>query len=80
MEIVFSEHAVSRMFELKITPGLIQEILSNPDGKIRQSKDKWIYYKQIRKRNDNSIAVVVVERDERRFEVITVMINFEVLS
>ncbi len=78
MEIIFSEHAVVRMFERKITPDIVKDILENFDGRISQSKDKWIYFKKIRKRKDNSLAVVVVEVPNNRFEIISVMIHFEV--
>lgn len=44
---------------------------------IRQSRDKFIAYKKIRGRRDNMLAAVAVE-DGRMWEVITVMVNFEV--
>ena len=80
MEIVFSEHAVARMLERKITLDMVKAIISSPTGKIKQSRDKWIFYKAFSSRRDNNIAAVVVERVGIRFEVITVMINFEVQS
>ena len=80
MEIVFSEHAVTRILERKITLEMVKAIINSPTGKIRQSKGKWIFYKSFPVRRDNNIAAVVVERLGDRFEVITVMINFEVQS
>ncbi len=78
MEIVFSEHAVIRMLERSITPDMVRAIIRSPMGKIRQSRDKWIFYKSFAVRRDNHVAAVVVERVGERFEVITVMIDFEV--
>lgn len=40
--------------------------------------DKFIYYKQVKDRKDNALAAVTVKIEKNRFEVITVMINFEV--
>ena len=80
MEIVLSEHAVTRMLERKITPEMVKAIVGSPTGKIQQSKDKWIFYKSFPARRDNNVAAVVVERVGVRFEVITIMINFEVQS
>jgi len=78
VEIIFSEHAVARMLERKVTLKMIQEIIRFPTGKIKQSRDKWIFYKSFPTRRDNHIAAVVVEKLGDRFEVITIMINFEV--
>ncbi len=78
MEIVYTEHAVERMSERKIPPALVRDILLHPDGKIRQSLDKWIFYKRFPERTDNSIAAVAVHLQGEVWEVITVMIHFEV--
>ncbi len=79
MEIKFHPHAVERMLERKISVAEIELIITQPDGKIQQSKDKAIMYKAIPKRKDNLVAAVVVEIFSRNlFEIITVLVNFEV--
>lgn len=77
MEIKYSSHAVERMLQRRISPQEVEDILTEPDGVIRQSRDKFIAYKKIRGRRDNMLAAVAVE-DGRMWEVITVMVNFEV--
>ena len=77
MEIKYSSHAVERMLQLRISPQEVEDILTEPDDVIRQSRDKFIAYKKIRGRRDNMLAAVAVE-DGRVWEVITVMVNFEV--
>ena len=78
MDITYGGHAVERMEERKISVSEVELILSRPDGEIIQSKDKIIFYKKIKYRNDNLIAAVTVKKSANQFEVITVMINFEV--
>jgi hypothetical protein len=78
MTIKYSAHAVDRMLQRKITTTQIERILNDPDGMIHQSKDKIIFYKILKERKDNALAVVTVLRDVDTYEVITVMINFEV--
>ena len=77
MEIKYSSHAVERMLQRRISPQEVEDILTEPDGVIRQSRDKFIAYEKIRGRRDNMLAAVAVE-DGRVWEVITVMVNFEV--
>ena len=77
MEIKYSSHAVERMLQRRISPQEVQDILTDPDDVIRQSRDKFIAYEKIRGRRDNLLAAVAVE-DGRVWEVITVMVNFEV--
>ena len=77
MQIRYAPHAVDRMIERKISTAEVEEILNNPDGRIRQSSDKVIVDKRLDGRGDNSVAVVAVERNGN-FEVVTVMVNFEV--
>jgi hypothetical protein len=78
MYIKYSAHAVDRMLQRKITTKQIEIILNEPDGMIHQSKDKIIFYKNLKERKDNALAVVTVLREVDNYEVITVMINFEV--
>ncbi len=78
MDIKYTTHAVERMIERKISPNDVFLILSEPDGKIQQSQDKWIYYKKIMYRKDSLIAAVIVERGNESWEIITIMIHFEV--
>lgn len=79
MKLKFYDHAVQRMQERKITVAEVRRIIESPDGRIQQSKDKWIFYKKFEQRKDNLIAAVIVNRlDEDWVEVVTVLINFEV--
>lgn len=78
MEIKYSAHAVERMNERRVSPGEVELIITDPDGKIKQSKDKYIYFKKLKNRRDNLLAAVTVEKTKKYFEVITVMVNFEV--
>ena len=77
MEIRYRSHAVERMSQRRISAQDVDSILANPDGLIRQSRDKVIAHKEIKGRQDNSVAVVALE-GEGAWEVITVMVNFEV--
>ncbi|MDZ7683858.1 MAG: DUF4258 domain-containing protein [Gammaproteobacteria bacterium] len=77
MKISYSPHAVDRMASRKISTADVEALLSNPDGRIQQSKDKVIVYKRVEGRSDNMLAVVAVER-QFDTEIITVMVNFEV--
>lgn len=77
MEVKYSSHCVDRMIQRRISTTEVEDLLARPDGTIRQSKDKVVAYKHIEGRNDNSVAVVAVERDSN-VEVVTVMVNFEV--
>jgi len=65
------------MNERKISTLDVENIINSPDGTIEQSLDKKIFYKELPSRNDNIIAVVALEQ-EVTFEILTVMINFEV--
>ena len=79
MDHTFSAHAVQRMIERRITPSDVNLVISNPDGTILQSRDKTIFYKRLRLRKDNLIAVVAVKAASHEgWEVITVLVNFEV--
>jgi hypothetical protein len=79
MEYTFSAHAVQRMIERRLTPADINAVISRPDGTIPQSRDKTIFFKRLRNRKDNLIAVVAVKKSNQvSLEIITVLINFEV--
>lgn len=78
MDIKFRSHAVERMMQRKISPQEVEMIIQEPDGVIKQSKDKFIYYKKIKHRRDNLLAAVTVMKSKLSFDVITVMVNFEV--
>jgi hypothetical protein len=78
MKIKYRPHAVDRMLQRNISTIEVELILTEPDGIIKQSQDKFIYYKKIKGRNDNSIAAVTLLKSKSEFEVITVMIDFEV--
>ena len=77
MQIVFSKHAVDQMTVRNINTDDVELILKEPDGIVSQSRDKSVYYKRLKGRLDNLLAVVVVRVGET-IEVITVMHNFEV--
>jgi hypothetical protein len=57
----------------------VEMILLEPDGVIKQSLDKYIYYKNLKGRTDNMIAAVTITKKHKSFEVLTVMIDFEVV-
>ena len=65
------------MIQRQISSADVEDVLAKPDGLIKQSQDKLIVYKKVDARTDNSLAVVAVEQ-RGNFEVITVMVNFEV--
>lgn len=79
MPLKFHPHAVTRMWERKISVSEVEQIVLAPDGRIAQSKDKFISYKELSHRKDNLVAAVIVERFlEDVWEVVTVLVNFEV--
>ncbi len=65
------------MIERQVSTTEVAELLVKPEGLIRQSKDKVIVYREFEGREDNPIAVVAVEQGGN-FEVVTVMVGFEV--
>lgn len=77
MNVTYHAHAVDRMIERKLATQDVDSVLAKPDGVIRQSRDKAIFYKTIKGRKDNKVAVVAVEKNGS-FEVVTVLVNFEV--
>ena len=78
MNIKYRPHAVDRMLQRNITTTEVELILSDPDGTIKRSRDKYIYYKKLKGRKDNLVAAVTLIKSKNDFEVLTVMINFEV--
>ncbi len=66
------------MLQRNISIKDVELILNEPDGKIQQSQDKFIFYKKLKGRKDNLIAAVTVIRTKTTYEIVTVMINFEV--
>ncbi len=67
------------MQDRKISVAEVEQILTSPDGKIRQSRDKAIFYRHLSRRKDNLIAAVVIEKlPDDWIEVLTVLVNFEV--
>ena len=71
--LIYTDHAVQRMEQRKISHDLIIELLTFPDGRIKQTMDKEIVFKKIKQRQDNMIAIVVVDKKE----ILTVMNYFE---
>ena len=78
MDSVYRAHAVDRMLQRNITTDEVELILREPDGKIKQSQDKYIFYKKLKGRKDNLIAAVTLIKTRNSFEVLRVMIDFEV--
>lgn len=78
MEIKYRSHAVDRMLQRNILTAEVELIISEPDGAIKQSRDKFIYYKKLKGRKDNLIAAVTLIKSKDTVEVLTVMIDFEV--
>jgi hypothetical protein len=79
VQLKFHPHAVERMLERKISVSEVEQIVSDPDGKIAQTRDKFILYKKLAKRSDNLVAAVVLDRlPGDVLEVVTVLVNFEV--
>jgi hypothetical protein len=66
------------MLQRNITTAEVELVISEPDGTIKQSQDKFIYYKKLKGRKDNLIAAVTLAKSRGAFEVLTVMIDFEV--
>lgn len=78
MEIRYRSHAVDRMLQRNISTEEVELVIRDPDGTIQQSRDKFIYYKKIKGRNDNLIAAVTLIKSKNAAEVLTIMIDFEV--
>ena len=78
MKVKYRSHAVDRMLQRKITTFEVELILSDPDGTIKQSRDKYIYFKRLKGRKDNLIAAVMLIKSQDEIEVLTVLIDFEV--
>lgn len=81
MIIKYRQHAVDQMYARKITGSVVESVITSYDGSpVIQSPDKRIFYKKIRGRSDNLIAVVVLSivNQPEILEVLTVMVRFEV--
>ena len=62
--------------ERQITAEELSAILQSPDFSIPQGT-KWILAKEFQHRNDNWIAAVLIEREDKNlWVVITVMVQF----
>jgi hypothetical protein len=42
----------------------VEFVISEPDGTIKQSRDKFIYYKKLKGREDNLIAAVTLVKSK----------------
>ena len=78
MDIKYRSHAVDRMLQRNVSTAEVELVISEPDGIIKQSRDKFIYYKKLKGRKDNLIAAITLIKSKESFEVLTVMIDFEV--
>jgi hypothetical protein len=73
-----SSHAALRAEEREISAHEIQELLLKPDYIIEQGS-KWIFAKEFLSRQDNLIAAVILEKQEKDlWLVITIMTEFEI--
>ena len=79
IDVIYRSHAVERMLQRKISTVEVEMVLLEPDGVIKQSLDKYIYYKKLKGRTDNMVAAVAIKKKHDSFEVLTVMIDFEVV-
>jgi hypothetical protein len=79
VDIKYRSHAVERMLQRRISTAEVELILLEPDNIIKQSFDKFIYYKKLKGRTDNMVAAVAITKNHTSFEVLTVMIDFEVI-
>ena len=80
---IFTFHAKERMWQRRITPEEIKEVVTKPDEILHQ-KDKLIIVKNVEGRNDNAIAVVLAPssgtlKQEDLWVIVTVMVNFHTL-
>lgn len=78
MEIKYRSHVVDRMIQRNVSTVEVELVISEPDGIINQSRDKFIYYKKFKSRKDNLIAAVTLIKSKEAIEVLNVMIDFEV--
>lgn len=74
---VLSPHSADRMRERNISSAKLREVLDHPDAVMEQGP-KWIFAKDIKGRQDNKIAAVVIEKKEGLWVVITILVRFEV--
>lgn len=66
------------MVERKVTVSEIEETIRNPDWTLQQGP-KWILAKHFKKRKDNLLAAVVLQKEEANlWIVLTIMVHFEV--
>jgi hypothetical protein len=79
IDVIYRSHAVERMLQRKISTFEVEMVLLEPDGIIKQSLYKYIYFKKLKGRSDNMIAAVAITKKHKSFEVLTVMIDFEVV-
>jgi len=76
-KVVLSVHAVERLTERRISIAELESILTEPDTVVTQGP-KLIFQKNFKKRKDNDVAAVVLERREKNlWLVITVLVNFQ---
>jgi hypothetical protein len=64
MVIKYRSHAVNRMLQRNNTTVEVEFVISEPDGTIKQSRDKFIYYKKLKGREDNLIAAVTLVKSK----------------
>ncbi len=76
---VLTHHAKVRQFERKIANEDLERLLKNFDSCIYQGS-KYILVRHFNDRNDNKIAAVVVPGDKNVWVILTVMVNFQVVT
>ena len=79
IDVKYRSRAVERMLQRNISTVEVESVIFEPDGVIKQSQDKFIYYKKLKGRTDNMIAVVAISKKQKSFEILTVMIEFKVV-
>ncbi len=79
IDVKYRSPAVERMLQRNISTVVVESVIFEPDGVIKQSQDKFIYFKKLKGRTDNMIAVVAISKKQKSFEVLTVMIEFKVV-
>ena len=58
----------------KISTVEIEAILNTPDGKLKQSKDKFLFYKKLKGQSDNMLAAVSVVENIYFYEIMQLLV------
>ena len=69
MNLRFSAHAVTRMQERNISVSEVESIVAMPDGKIQQSRDKWVLVSPLPRSEGYRLATALDESKGPRVRV-----------